>query len=215
MAGGGDPPAAGGQGPFREARYVSAGWAVATRADAPMMTSGGVYADGMARIIVVCGLPGCGKTTLASALAAELSAAYLRVDVIETPLILAGIDVGPLGYQIVHELAASNLALGADVVVDLVNPLPETRRLWGDLAAQTDSALVVFECVVPDREEHRRRVEARRPDLPGQSLPSWAEVTGRDYVPWDEERDGPRTIVDMTHTADGVATARRELPPSG
>lgn len=178
-----------------------------------MVTFGGVYAGGVARIIVVCGLPGCGKTTLGSVLAEELSAAFLRVDVIETPLILAGIDVGPLGYQVVHEVAASNLALGTDVVVDLVNPLPETRQLWGDLAARSASTLVVFECVVPDRAEHRRRVEARRPDLPGQSVPTWAEVTGRDYVPWDEERDGPRVVVDMTDTAHGVAMARRELSP--
>ena len=96
----------------------------------------------MARVIVVCGLPGSGKTTLASALAAQLPAAFLRVDAIETPLMLAGIDVGPLGYQVVQEVAASNLALGIQVVVDLVDPLPETRRLWRELAARTSSSLV-------------------------------------------------------------------------
>lgn len=159
----------------------------------------------------MCGLPGSGKTTLASALAAQLPAAYLRVDAIETPLMLAGVDVGPLGYQVVQELAASNLALGIQVVVDLVNPLPETRRLWRELAARTASTLVVFECMVPDAAEHRRRVEARRPDLPGQVVPTWDEVTGRNYVPWDEVRDGHRTIVDMTDTATALTLAQSRL----
>lgn len=165
----------------------------------------------MARVIVVCGLPGSGKTTLASALAAELPAAYLRVDVIETPLLLAGIDVGPLGYQVVQAVAASNLALGIDVVIDLVDPWPETRRLWRDLAEQTATSLVVLECMVPDPAEHRRRVDARHPDLPGQVVPTWNEVTDRDYVPWDEPRDGARTVVDMTDTAAGLTVARTRL----
>ncbi|NLI19727.1 MAG: ATP-binding protein [Actinomycetales bacterium] len=169
----------------------------------------------MARVIVVCGVPGSGKSTLASALAAQLQAAYLRVDVVETPLILAGVDVGPLGYQVVQEVAASNLALGIEVVIDLVDPWPETRRRWRELAARSAATLVVLECVVPDPAEHRRRVEARRPDLPGQVVPTWEEVTSCDYVLWDEERDGPRTIVDMTDTATAVTAARSRLSLPG
>jgi len=169
----------------------------------------------VARVIVVCGVPGSGKSTLASALAAQLQAAYLRVDVVETPLILAGVDVGPLGYQVVQEVAASNLALGIEVVIDLVDPWPETRRRWRELAARSAATLVVLECVVPDPAEHRRRVEARRPDLPGQVVPTWEEVTSCDYVLWDEERDGPRTIVDMTDTATAVTAARSRLSLPG
>lgn len=97
----------------------------------------------------------------------ELEAVYLRVDVVETPLVRAGVDVGPLGYEIVRELAASNLAAGTVLVVDLVNPLPITRQMWTHLAAEQGVPLVVFECHVPDAAEHRRRVEARLPDLVG------------------------------------------------
>lgn len=159
------------------------------------------------RLLVVSGLPGTGKTTLAKKLVRELQAVYLRVDVVETPLTRVGIDVGPLGYEIVSELAASNLGMGLSVLVDLVNPLPITRRIWTDMSTELGVGLVVFECQVPDADEHRRRVEARLPDLPGQVLPTWPDVLAREYVPWDEDRDGPRVLVDMTDSEAGVRLA--------
>ena len=165
----------------------------------------------MARLIVVGGLPGTGKTTLCRALIGELAAVYLRVDVVETPLINAGIDVGPLGYEVVRELARANLTRGAQVVVDLVNPLPVTRRMWTGLASDLDVPLVVFECVLRDREEHRRRVEARVPDLPGQVVPTWGDVVAREYATWDDARDGPRVRIDMSDADRGLRAAREAL----
>lgn len=168
--------------------------------------------DGLpARLVVVSGLPGASKTTLAKALAQELRAVYLRVDVVETPLTRAGIDVGPLGYEVVRELAASNLGLGGQVVVDLVNPLPITRQMWTDLAGKQEVGLVVFECHVPDVDEHRRRIETREPDLSGQVLPTWAEVVSREYTPWDERRDGSRILLDMTDSDEGIKQALAAL----
>lgn len=160
---------------------------------------------------MVGGLPGTGKTTLSRALAVEFAAVYLRVDVVETPLLNAGVDVGPLGYEVVRELARANLTLGAQVVVDLVNPLPVTRRMWTGLASDLDVPLVVFECVLRDREEHRRRVDARVPDLPGQVVPTWGDVMAREYVPWDDARDGPRVRIDMRDAANGLRAARAAL----
>lgn len=161
----------------------------------------------MSTLIVVAGLPGTGKTTLATALAGHLRAAYLRVDVVETPLVKAGIDVGPLGYEIVRQLAASNLAIGTTTIVDLVNPLPVTREMWPALVAETDADLIVFECVLQEADEHRRRVEGRVPDLPGQIVPTWQDVVGREYVPWDEQRDGARHVIDTSDAARAVAQA--------
>lgn len=88
----------------------------------------------MSRLVVVSGLPGKGKTTLARGVLGGLKAAYLRVDVVGTPVVLAGIEVGPLGCEIVPDVARPNHALGVDVFVNLVNPLPVTGRMWLDLA---------------------------------------------------------------------------------
>ena len=89
------------------------------------------------------------------------------------------------------------MELGRNVAVDLVNPLPLTRAMWRDAAAQTGAELVAVECVLPDREEHRRRVVSRSADLEGIVPPTWAEVEAREYIPWDESRDGERLRLDM------------------
>lgn len=98
--------------------------------------------------------------------------------------------------------------------MDLVNPLPVTRAMWPALASETGARLVVFECVLPDVGEHRRRVESRVPDLPGQRVPTWPDVVSREYVPWDEERDGPRHVIDTSSAAPALAQALAICPPA-
>jgi predicted kinase len=165
-------------------------------------------------LVVLAGRPGTGKTTLARKLAAALPAAYLRIDAIETAVIRCGLarpPVGPVGYAVAHEVAASTLGAGVSVVADAVNPVAEARQGWRDLASRTGARLVVFETVVADRAEHRRRVTQRRPDLDGQTVPTWEQVQVSDYLAWDEVRDGTRIVVDMIDADEGYRTALRHL----
>lgn len=167
-----------------------------------------------ALLVVLAGRPGTGKTTLGRRIASELRAAYLRVDAIETAIIrceLARPPVGPVGYVVAHELAAATLSVGTPVVIDAVNPVPQARAGWQQL--ESVGRLVVFETTLPDPAEHRRRVERRRPDLAGHDVPTWAQVEAGEYEPWDEHRDGPRHVVDMTSTEPGVACALEYLDP--
>ncbi len=57
--------------------------------------------------------------------------------------------------------------------------------------------------------EHRRRVETRATDIPGLKLPTWEEVTGRDYQPWDRAHLVIDTV-DRT-VAQNVDIIRQEL----
>lgn len=145
-------------------------------------------------LIVFSGLPGSGKTTLASQLATRRSAAYLRIDSIEHVLRKArpGEDIGPAGYDVALAIAGGNLSLGITVVADCVNPVTESRAAWRNVASASAVPHLDIEVVCTDKAEHRRRVEQRRPDIAGVILPDWASVEVHAYQPWT----GDRLVVD-------------------
>jgi predicted kinase len=150
-------------------------------------------------LIILGGLPGTGKTTLARLLANRLGAMHLRIDTIEQALrnsrALAAC-VGDAGYRVAYAIAADNLRLGKSVVADSVNPLQITRDAWRAAAAGTGAQVIDVEVVCSDVSEHRRRVESRHSDIPGHSPPSWQEVIDREYHPWDR----PHITVDTANS---------------
>jgi predicted kinase len=155
-------------------------------------------------LVVFGGLPGVGKTTIASRLAAEIGAVYLRIDVIEMALHDKGVEVEGQGYAVAYALAESNLRLGQTVIADSVNPIPLTREAWRAVAARAGARLVEMEVVCSDAVEHRRRVEERVTDLPGFVPPTWAEVVDRDYQP----RDDDRLVIDTASMSAGDGVER-------
>lgn len=145
---------------------------------------------GVAMLIVLGGLPGTGKTTLARELAQRLSAMYLRIDTVEQAIITSRLllDAGPAGYFVGYSVAADNLSLGLTVVADSVNSLAVTRDAWFEVAKTTGAAFVEIEVICSDSVEHRRRVELRTADISGHKLPSWQDVLNRPYDPWTRKR---------------------------
>jgi predicted kinase len=139
-------------------------------------------------LIVLSGLPGVGKTTIARELARSLAAVYLRIDSIEQALRQAGSIVEGEGYAVAHAVAADNLGAGHTVVADCVNPWPLTRDEWRAVGEQTGVPVVEVEVVCSNKAEHRRRVELRVADIAGHRVPTWTEVLERDYRPWDRAR---------------------------
>ncbi len=134
------------------------------------------------------GLPGTGKSTLAAALARRSNAVYLRIDTIEQAVRDSGLSGGgPVGYIVGYKLASENLRLGADVVVDSVNPISITRTAWQNVAAQAKVPYIEIEIACSNLQEHRNRVESRQSDISGHRLPTWNEVAELQYEQWNTD----------------------------
>lgn len=160
------------------------------------------------RLIVFSGLPGVGKTTLAKSLALKTDATYVRIDSIEQALARSSFDIdtaGDAGYLAAYSVASDNLLLGQTVVADSVNSIVLTRNAWNDVARSTEATLFNVEVVCSDVDEHRRRIETRRPDIEGHILPTWQKVMRIEYVPWAHD---DRFVIDTASItiADCVAT---------
>ncbi|MFJ8788724.1 AAA family ATPase [Streptomyces sp. NPDC102462] len=153
-------------------------------------------------LIVIGGLPGTGKTTLARLLAARIGAVHVRVDTIEQAIVRSGLarhPVGPAGYVVGYALAEEHLRQGLTVIAESVNPLAVTRDAWREAAVRAGALVREVELVCTDPAEHRHRVTARSVDIPDLPLPDWQQVLDRDYEPWDRDhivldtaRQGPR-----------------------
>jgi predicted kinase len=152
-------------------------------------------------LIVLSGLPGVGKTTVARKLATATGAVHVRIDSIEQALRDAGWNVEEEGYRVAYAVAEDNLRLGRIVIADCVNPWPLTRTTWRAVADSAGVRAVDVEIVCSDVEEHRRRVESRSADLVGHRMPTWSDVIERDYCAWNGERlivDTARSDVDQS-----------------
>lgn len=138
-------------------------------------------------LIILGGLPGTGKTSIARELAHRLPAVHLRIDTIETALSNAPTAPEPiddLGYRVAYAVAADNLRLDHTVIADSVNPIEITRSAWRDTALRTGTPFFEIEVICSDTRLHRQRVEQRISDIEGLKVPTWTKVENREYELW-------------------------------
>ncbi|MEM7098710.1 MAG: AAA family ATPase [Pseudomonadota bacterium] len=138
-------------------------------------------------LIIMGGLPGTGKSSLAKGLAASLRATHIRIDTIEQALRDFGIaPVTSEGYEMGYRLAADNLQIGQTVIADCVNPIEITRTAWLEVGRRCDVRTIQIETICSDREEHKARIQSRESDIAGLVLPTWEMVLAREYEAWTD-----------------------------
>jgi predicted kinase len=157
-------------------------------------------------LVVFGGLPGTGKTMIAREVARRTDSLYLRIDTIEQSIrnteVLPG-EIGVMGYAVAMALARENLVVGQTVVADAVNPMPEARQGWRDIAARVPAPLIEIEIICSDAQEHRYRVESRTSDVAGLIPPTWDQILTRHYVPWHEDH----WVIDTARSSAAAAVA--------
>ena len=169
-------------------------------------------------LIVVAGLPGSGKSTMAADLGGALNCAVLGVDQAEAAMWRAGVSPsGPThhaAYLVVAALAAEQLALGHDVIVDAVNGPEPARAQWRELAHRLAAELrfIVVEC--GDDRVYRDRLEHRTRNIEGFPEPTWEGVLRRraEFPPWTDER---LTLDSVNSRAANLQTALGYLSAGG
>lgn len=152
------------------------------------------------RLVLVGGLPGTGKSTLAASVADELGAVHLRSDEVRKEL--AGLpSLAPAGaryreglyaddmteatYERLVERAAVALALGSSVVLDASWNTSAARQLAHRVAADTQSELTELRCDVPmEIAAARMRRRQQKGDDPSDATAEVARAMAAEFDPW-------------------------------
>jgi len=145
------------------------------------------------KLMLVSGLPGSGKSTVADGLSRSLLIPVFSIDPIEAAMWRNGIardQTGIAAYEVAAALADEQLRLGHSVIVDAVNPIEAPRQGWRNLAAKYRPDLKIIECVCVNETTHRQRIETRIRNIEGVPEIPWSRVLERraEYEPWTDER---------------------------
>ncbi|MFT3854842.1 MAG: AAA family ATPase [Ilumatobacteraceae bacterium] len=163
----------------------------------------------MAALVVLSGLPGTGKSTVAGQVVDVTGADLLAKDVIEAALWRRGVgrdqDSSWVAHEVMTSLASEALRRGRTVVLDTVAGTERVRRDWRVAAAAVGAAFVVVVCSCRDVELHRRRLLGRRRGIDGWPELTWAdaEATRGRWEAWND----PHLEIDAADDLHANATA--------
>ena len=161
-------------------------------------------------LVVVGGLPGTGKSTLADQLAARLHAPVFAKDRIEASLERDGVKAEQGSWTVAEHLlttlAGEQLRHGQSAILDTVARSSESRTAWRETAREFGADFRVIECVCSDPATHRSRIEGRVRGISGWYELTWADVeqSRSHYEAWPEDH----LVVDaLAPLADNLALA--------
>jgi predicted kinase len=140
-------------------------------------------------LLLLSGLPGCGKSTLARQLALALSIPLFAKDRFQSLLRRRGLAGRATadGYYLLLDMADEQLGLGVSVILDAVFPQEGFRQEATRLAERHGARMRPIYCFCSDEATWRQRLAHRNPNAtPHWSPVGWDEVERLRalFVPW-------------------------------
>lgn len=156
-------------------------------------------------LILVCGLPGTGKSTLANNLARKINATVLRTDVIRKELFKRPRyteEEKKLIYDIVFLIAKYLLEKKNNVIIDGTFYKKKIRERIYDIGKKTESDLHVIECTCPENVivERMKRRDKRGKNLSDADFQVYKRIKGefepisRKHITIDTNRSVRETL---------------------
>ncbi len=124
----------------------------------------------MSKLIVICGLPGTGKTTLADELSRRLSIFCLHKDSVKESLFeslkLSTLEeskkIGYPSVKAILDLAEENIARGVDVILESPFNFPEEGKLFEEWKKKYSIDFFAVVLVIDQEERSRRFMDRER-----------------------------------------------------
>ncbi|MDD5171498.1 MAG: AAA family ATPase [Candidatus ainarchaeum sp.] len=115
-------------------------------------------------LIIVCGLPGSGKSSLSKDLAKRFSAVHLNSDIIRKELFPKpsySEEEKRAVYAEMAKRAGELLAKGSNVIADATFSRKEYRETMDEVAGQTGAKVFIIKCILHEGET-KKRLEKRK-----------------------------------------------------
>jgi predicted kinase len=166
-------------------------------------------------LVLVTGLPGTGKSTVAEMLAHLMASSVLNHDwvmsgLVPFPQIQASLDLmgasgrGPVGWSVLNALAQAQLRAGRSAVLDGVARSPEVLSCRAS-ATQESADFLLISTRCSDQTLHRSRIEGRARRIPNWYELDWEQVE-RSAANWDAPTDAD---LELDTAEDRSQTLRR------
>ena len=128
-------------------------------------------------IIIVGGVPGAGKSTLAKALSKELNIPTFSKDELEAAVSRVGLcnnkETKGVGFEIMAALAKNQIETNNSAIFDFIASKSRIMEQWPELL-ETD--IKYIECICSNEYIHRERIQSRNRNIEGWYELEWKDV---------------------------------------